>query len=148
MRGDYFVIYIYIYISHQPSGLRKWSRGTSGKITPLLTLSPGLRSGPLGSVAGEHRFLQTIQKTMRKPPKTVRCYIRPSCFPLFSYCHQRILEYVLIGWLLCITKYAVAPRLAAADAAPTAANIHVMRAYTEQIVQLPTHPPLHNWQAI
>ena len=30
------------------------------KITPLPTLSPGLRSGDFGSVAGEHRFRKTL----------------------------------------------------------------------------------------
>ena len=37
-----------------------WATGglevVSIKITPLPTLSPGLRSGPLGSGAGEHPF--------------------------------------------------------------------------------------------
>ncbi len=66
-----------------------WATGglevVSIKISPLPTLSPGLRSDPSGSLAGEHHFHQMIQITKREPPKAQCCYPLPSCFPLFSY---------------------------------------------------------------
>ena len=62
-----------------------WATGgltvVSGKITPLPTLSPGLRFDPLGSVAGEHRFRQTLLITKREPPK-VRCQLSHRVVPL------------------------------------------------------------------
>ena len=56
-----------------------------GKITPLPTFSPGLRSGPSGSVADEHRFRQTLRIAQRAPSKVRGCCPLPSYFPLLSY---------------------------------------------------------------
>ena len=64
-------IHIKIHIPPAP-GVR-WFRSSSIKITPLPTLSPGLRSSPLGSVGGIYHFRQTLQKTKREPPKVRRC---------------------------------------------------------------------------
>ena len=40
--------------------------------SPLPTLSPGLRSGGSGGIAGVHHFQKTIQNAQRKPPKVRR----------------------------------------------------------------------------
>ena len=53
-----------------------WARGAlevvSIKIASLPTLSPGLRSGPSGSVAGKHRFRKNIQNAERELSKAHR----------------------------------------------------------------------------
>ena len=52
-----------------PALWAKWFRGNSIKITPLPTLSPGLRSCPSGRLGGIYHFRQTLQKAEREPPK-------------------------------------------------------------------------------
>ena len=65
----YIRAYMPIYV-HNPAAL--WVPGGLAVVTgntPLITLSPGLQSGPLGSVAGVYRFLRSISNAQREPPK-------------------------------------------------------------------------------
>ena len=59
----------------------RWFRDDFNSITPLPTLSPGLRSGPSGSLAGVHHFLHTLHNAEREPRK-VRCQLSHPVLPL------------------------------------------------------------------
>ena len=56
----YIYTYIYIYIYPTSPLCDRWFRSSSNQIIPLPTLSPCLRSGGSGSVAGEHPLRQPL----------------------------------------------------------------------------------------